>query len=613
MSSCQSSFLLRKKEHRTAQNSSKISYIPRKAYLRGDYDVSKENLKNSSHNVKELKPAIATTTEFVEEEEFENIRTEIAWSNPDFSSKTPVPEEDFEVLSKDMEDEFSSENQRDDNQNDDPQIEAQALGDDETFGEEITFFGKSDIENNFILCSGSVYEKAWKSEFDRKWLKDNRKKHRTYRSLVRALKVARSKDYVSLVYPNVGDTFYDYPMIINPKVISWINYFRTKGRKSFLTWLRRGLDHIPAMEYTLKEHGLPKDLVYLAMIESGFSSGALSHVGATGPWQFMSYTAKRYGLKINDYVDERRDPYKSSHAAALYLNYLYSMFGDWHLAAASYNAGEGRVLRALKRVKNRLRSNKLLESRFFHLAETRRIPKETRNYVPKIIAAMIIAKNLDKFGFDIRIQHEPESFRTILLKRSISLDHLAYSLGIEKKVLARLNPELRFSVTPPSHAVEEGVYALRVPESKYHLAMRAIEKLPEADNKREIAAYIRRRESISAFAKRHSVSLESILAANSKLSRKSRLYPGQVITLPVELGSGKYLKLISNRRSFIDKAKYTGSKRVFRRYYAKRKTYRKYVKKRNRKNTRKHKQIVKSKNNVQISAKINKNKKAIQQ
>ena len=204
-----------------------------------------------------------------------------------------------------------------------------------------------------------------------------------------------------------------------------------------------------------------------------------------------------------------------------------------------------------------------------------------------------------------------------MLKRSISLDDLAYNLGIQKKVLARLNPELRFSVTPPSHAIEEGVYALRVPEGKYYLAMRTIEKLPEAGSRREIAAYIRRRESIRTFAKRHSVSLESILAANSKLSRKSRLYPGQVITLPVELGSGKYLKLISNRSSFIDKSKYTGSKRVFRRYYAKRKTYRKYAKKRSIKKTRKHKQIVKSKskskNNVQISAKLNKNKKAIQQ
>ena len=135
LTSCKSSFLFRKKENRTAQNTNKISYIPRQAYLRGDYDVSHKTLQKSKSDVKELKPVVATTTEFVEEEEFDNMRTEIAWSNPDFSSKTPVPEEDLEVLSEGIDAEISSENNGEEDQIDGSQSGLQVSGDDDDFGE----------------------------------------------------------------------------------------------------------------------------------------------------------------------------------------------------------------------------------------------------------------------------------------------------------------------------------------------------------------------------------------------------------------------------------------------------------------------------------------------
>ena len=179
-----------------------------------------------------------------------------------------------------------------------------------------------------------------------------------------------------------------FPIVQNPYVQKWLDFFTVnkRGRRTFEKWMARSTRYIPIIKPILQEHGMPEDLIYLSMIESGFNPRAYSHAHAVGPWQFIRATGKRYGLNVEFWIDERRDIYKSTHAAARYLKDLYTMFGSWYLAAAAYNAGEGKVLRAVKRDQTR---------DFWKLERNKRnFRAETRNYVPKIIAAAIIAKTL---------------------------------------------------------------------------------------------------------------------------------------------------------------------------------------------------------------------------
>lgn len=186
------------------------------------------------------------------------------------------------------------------------------------------------------------------------------------------------------------NTHFDFPITINSKVENWIDYFCGRGRAYFSKYLERSEFFIPYIVPLLKQNGLPEDLVYLAMIESGFNNLARSRAKAVGPWQFISATGKRYGLRVNWWVDERRDIRKSTLAAVEYLRDLYNMFQSWELAAASYNAGESKVARAVRRFGSK---------DFWVISRYRFLKPETRDYVPKIIAAAIISKNRAQFGF----------------------------------------------------------------------------------------------------------------------------------------------------------------------------------------------------------------------
>ena len=492
----------------------------------------------------ELSPSLSyapVETELVDENEIRRIKTELAWMDPTFSSQTPLNLEDLEELSDEIDRDISP--SPIDNQKDLNLMEASLL--------------KEGIEHNFILCSGSIYKKDWETEFEKTWKQDNKHYYKRYNHLIKAMGEAKSKSFIELVYPNVGDTVYDYPMIINKKVIDWIHYFRTRGRKNFITWLRRGSEIIPMMRSTLKQNGLPQDLVYLSMIESGFSSRALSHAGALGPWQFMPGTALRYGLKINDYVDERKDPNKASRSAAAYLSYLYNMFGDWHLAAASYNAGEGRVQKALRKFP-RIRSHFATlsteepeHSSFFHLAQERRIPNETRNYVPKMIAAMIISKNPEKFGFDLAKSQPQKGYKVVPLTRSIHLQDLAFAMKEPKEVFDKLNPELRFGITPPPEMLEAGYYELKVPEHLHDDVLQVIDSLPASPAIRKIAALVSRKDTIESFARKNGIATDFILKNHPQYKKNSRLNPGQVVFISIPLGSGKYAKLLKQKQ-FMD-------------------------------------------------------------
>ena len=237
------------------------------------------------------------------------------------------------------------------------------------------------------------------------------------------------------ISPPAGDTplVFELPVTYNDRVRSWVRYFQTSGRNGFRLWLERSARWIPFIEKKLIESGLPQDLVYLAMIESGFSPTAVSPANAVGMWQFIKPTGERYGLRADWWIDERRDVQKSTMAAIRYLSDLHKMFGSWYLVAASYNMGESGVQRLIK---------KHGSSDFWVLADRRALPSETTNYVPKILAAMLIAKAPALYGFRDLKPHSPHSFETLWVPGGTDLLDLATYLGVSGKYLQELNPEL---------------------------------------------------------------------------------------------------------------------------------------------------------------------------
>ena len=242
---------------------------------------------------------------------------------------------------------------------------------------------------------------------------------------------------------------YNVPIVMDPSVQAHIRYFNTAIHDRFEQWLFRLSRYRPLVDTIFTEFRLPSDLVYLSLVESGFNPHAYSRAKATGPWQFMKGTAKAYGLRVDHYVDERRDPIKSTVAAARYLRDLYDLFGDWSLAMAAYNAGEGKVMRALQKAR--------VES-FSEISKTRLIRRETKEYVPRFMAATIISRNPDRYGFT-QESAEPHQFEEAIITRPVHFRAITNVTGIPYEELRLLNPELRRDATPPG----EETYHLKVP------------------------------------------------------------------------------------------------------------------------------------------------------
>ncbi len=257
---------------------------------------------------------------------------------------------------------------------------------------------------------------------------------------------------------------YNIPVVIDQSVQSHIHFFNISIRNRFEQWLLRFSRYRPLVENIFAEFDLPSDLVNLSLVESGFNPYAYSRAKATGPWQFMKGTGQLYGLRIDHYVDERRDPIKSTVAAARYLRDLYDLFGAWPLAMAAYNAGEGKVLRALQKAQ--------AES-FSDISKTKLIRLETKQYVPRIMAATIIAKNLDQYGFN----QDPvplHQFEEVVVTRPLHFRAIANVTGIPYAELRLLNPELRRDATPPG----ETAYHLKVPVGTSSKVLELIERVP---------------------------------------------------------------------------------------------------------------------------------------
>jgi membrane-bound lytic murein transglycosylase D len=321
-----------------------------------------------------------------------------------------------------------------------------------------------------------------------------------------------------------------FPLVYNEFVQMWINYFTGRGRGTFEKWLSRSTRYIPLMKQVLKEEGVPEDLIYLSMIESGFNPKAYSRAKAVGPWQFMEATGKRYGLKVDFWIDERKDIVESTHAAAQYLKELHQIFGSWYLAAAGYNAGEGKVLNAIRREKNR---------NFWQLShEKKNFRAETTNYVPKIIAAAILAKDPHKYGFSKDLEFEkPLVWESVRIPGGVDLRAVAQVTGADPEVLQLLNAELRAGITPPDS--KDG-YLFRVPPEKKELLISKISELSRIQVASFISHKIGRGENLGYIARRYKTSTTTLLKLNNIRNPKA-LRVGQVIKVPLpysKLGRG---------------------------------------------------------------------------
>ncbi len=310
---------------------------------------------------------------------------------------------------------------------------------------------------------------------------------------------------------------YDIPMIVNEKVKYFIKYFKTDQRERFKRWLERSSRYVDIMKKILKEHNLPQDLVYLALIESGFNTHAYSRARATGPWQFIKSTGKKYGLMVDAWVDERRDPIKSTIAAAKYLKDLYDIFGSWYLAAAGYNAGEKKIIRAMRRGKTK---------EFWELAQMRFLKKETKDYVPKLIAGAIIAKNPEIFGFKDLNYEDPFTYEVITLNFPIDLSHIQKECGISVDEIKFYNPEIRKWFTPP----DRRSYELRVPTGSAQSCYEKLKLIPPEERLRFKKHIVQRGETISLLAYMFNVKPEEI----KRLNRNSKFISvGMEILIPV--------------------------------------------------------------------------------
>ena len=312
---------------------------------------------------------------------------------------------------------------------------------------------------------------------------------------------------------------HDIPIPQQPKVLSYVEVFTTRLRDYMQVSLERGSRYLPMIQNVFRAEGLPLDLAYIPIIESSFKTNAVSKAKAKGPWQFMKATAQEHGLKTDWFIDERSDPEKATIAAAKYLKTLSKMFdGDWNLVLAAYNGGPGRVQRAMQR------SHK---TDFWQLASsTRYLPRETREYVPMILAAMIVARNPIQYGFET-MAADPIAYDKVSIPRAIDLRRVAEWAGTSLDDIQALNPELRRWTTPLKYPD----YEMKVPAGTGTVIEARLAEATPADFTSLKWYTARKGETLLTVARKFGVSRNEIAEANN-LSAKSRLRPGQELIIP---------------------------------------------------------------------------------
>ncbi len=310
---------------------------------------------------------------------------------------------------------------------------------------------------------------------------------------------------------------YDFPIVINKQVETYLDLFQNRQKKTFHRWLERSGKYIPMFKKELRDAGLPEDLAYLAMIESGFNQRAYSRAKAVGLWQFMKGTGKDYNLKINKYVDERRHAEKSTKAAVAFLSDLYANFGDWHLAVAGYNAGGGKIRKGLRKYKC---------DNFWSLAQHRYLRLETKRYVPKLIAAIIIAKNPEQYGFTNIKYETPLEYETLRVGPGLSLDAVALLCKTDSKKIKKLNQELKTGRTP----LNKSHYNVQIPLGSKELAGANLSRLNSFVSTGYKTHIIRKGDNLAKICKRYNINKTTLLKINHL--RSNKLVAGKHLRIP---------------------------------------------------------------------------------
>lgn len=315
------------------------------------------------------------------------------------------------------------------------------------------------------------------------------------------------------------------PVELNANVDRWIDYFTKKNPEAFQRFLDRGQPYKKMIVATLRDAGVPSELYYLAMIESGFVLNAHSHASAKGFWQFIPGSGRRYGLRVDGYVDERVDPWRATVAASLYLADLNNVFNSWYLAMAAYNAGEGRIMGAIMRGKTR---------DFWELVRKKALPSETMDYIPKVLAAYIVGKNPEKYGFRVPDAPSHEAFAGVTVPSPIKLSSIADETQIPLADLQKFNPHLKTGVTPQ----DAPNYKIWIPkrfekdfkDSAGRLAehrMTAKVQAPRIASETKIRSFhrVKRGEHLTSISTKYGVSVAQLKQMNNL--RSNTLFRGQ--------------------------------------------------------------------------------------
>lgn len=318
------------------------------------------------------------------------------------------------------------------------------------------------------------------------------------------------------------------------RVRYYLDFFQGPARERMAIWLDRLPQYEAHIRARLQAHGVPGDLVYLALIESGFSNTAVSRSGAVGMWQFMRPTGRMFGMRVDSWVDERRDFFKATESAARYLADLTRQFGSHFLAAAAYNGGPGRVARGLDRIAGAL-DDEVLEQNggllndagFFQLSDSRHIHQETKDYVPKLLAATMIAKQPEKYGFSPARDVEPFPTDSLVVTDATGLDVVARLAGTSLSRIRELNPQYKRMSTPPGRWS-----VIRLPAGTMPAVTAAYAELPARKRMSFAEHVVKRGETLSGIARRYGVSTAVLTDANPGLGRRALLRAGQTLVVP---------------------------------------------------------------------------------